>query len=135
MGEGFSAQAARSAVERAQRCGYVDDARYAAAYVRAHQRKGWGRAKIARGLGERGVDPACIEGYPETFFGADDELGRAQEALAGKRIPPTKPVEKLARFLIGRGFSPSLALRAAKERVACDEAAVASDGLQRDAIV
>ena len=119
IGEGFSAQSVGVALERARVCGYIDDARYGATYVRTHQRKGWGRSKIERGLEERGIDPACIDGYPESFFGMGEEMLRAQEALASKRIPETKPVEKLARFLIGRGFAPSLALRVAKERVTC----------------
>ena len=121
-GEGFSAAAANEAVARACELGIVSDARYAEAFVAAKLRAGWGRARIERALGENGVDPfACLEGYPDTFFAVDSETDRARELLSKRSLPAKNPVEKFARFLVGRGFDGATAFRVAREEVASRE--------------
>ena len=89
--EGYPAEASQAAVDKAKRCGVISDTRYAQAFVNSKTRAGWGKARISREL-ER--------------FG----LSRA--------IPSKNPTEKIARFLMGRGFATGLSLRVAKEVVA-----------------
>jgi regulatory protein len=119
--EGFAPAACERAVRRAQRSGIVDDARYAAAFVRSKLRAGWGRAKIEGVLRREGVDLAFVEGYPEELFTADDEEARARALLAHRAVPAKDPVNKLVRHLVGRGFSTGVAFKAARERAAASE--------------
>ena len=115
--EGFPREVARSATRRARACQLVDDARFAETLIRAKLRAGWGRQRIERALAQEGVDPSCVPGYPEEFFAEDGEEQRAWQALLRKPVPERNPEQKLARFLVGRGFSPGLALRLARRRV------------------
>ena len=113
---------ALQATERAIRCGIVDDRRYAEVFIATKIRAGWGKSRIERELSLRRVDPYLLEGYPDAFFDVDDERDRAWALLERKPVPSKNPVEKLARFLVGKGFAPGLALSLAKRRVAeCGE--------------
>ena len=115
--EGFPRDVARTATQRARTCQLIDDARFAETFIRAKLRAGWGRQRIERALAQEGVDPSCAPGYPEEFFASDSEEQRAWAALQRKPIPERNPEQKLARFLAGRGFPPSLSLRLAHRRV------------------
>ena len=117
MEEGFSADQARRAVERAQRCAIVDDARYARSFINAKLRAGWGKSRIERELSQVGlsIQDAGHESFEE--LAGDGEYERALEQARKKRVSDKNPVEKIARFLVGRGFSSSVALKAAKEVV------------------
>ena len=88
---------------------YVDDARYAEAYVRDKYRfNKWGRMKIAQGLRMKGIDRDTIEGA----MGAIDEqeyLSILRDLLKAKRKSTKGKSDyeingKLARFATGRGF-------------------------------
>lgn len=118
MDEGFSADQARRAVERAQRCAIVDDARYARSFINAKLRAGWGKSRIERELSQVGlsIQDAGQESFEELAGGGEYE--RALEQARKKRVSEKNPVEKIARFLVGRGFSSFVALKAAKEVVA-----------------
>jgi regulatory protein len=118
--EGFSADACVQALRRAERAGIVDDARYAESFVRSKVRSGWGRTKVEDALRRADVDPFVLEGYPGAYFAPDDEEERARALLARKPVPAKNPVEKLARHLVGKGFSVGLAFRLARERVERD---------------
>lgn len=115
--EGFPRPCAHEAVERARRCLLVDDARFAGSFVRSKTRAGWGRERVARELRRLGVDDADMEPALDENLPIDDELTRARELLARRRVPDTNPVPKLARFLVGRGFTSSVAFSVARERV------------------
>ncbi len=118
LGEGFSSDVVSSALERAISCSVVSDGRFAESYVATKLRSGWGRARIERGLAESGVDPyLCLEDYPEAYFDTDNEAERARSLLAKRALPAKNPVEKFTRFLAGRGFELSTALRVAREEV------------------
>lgn len=118
---GVSRSVARQAMERAIRCGMVDDRRYADAFIAAKVRAGWGKSRIERELSLRHVDPYLLEGYPDAFFEVDEERNRAWALLECKPVPSKNPVEKLARFLVGKGFAPGLSLSLAKRRAAGDD--------------
>ncbi|MBS5478297.1 MAG: RecX family transcriptional regulator [Coriobacteriia bacterium] len=115
--EGFPTAVARRAVDRARSCQLVDDARFAETFIRVKLRAGWGRQRIERALDQEGIDPHIVTDYPEAFFSDGTEEQRAWEALLRKPVPERNAEQKLARFLAGRGFSPSLCLRLAKKRV------------------
>lgn len=115
--DGFDAPHIDDAINRACACGLIDDCRYAESFITSKMQVGWGKARIERELERAGVDPCDVLGYPEAFFDVDDEEERATELLMKKSIPSKNPVEKLARFLIARGFDTSLSLRLARKRV------------------
>lgn len=88
---------------------YIDDRRYAEAYVRDKYRfNKWGRMKIAQGLRMKGIDRETIE----TAMEAIDEqeyMNILRDLLKAKRRSTKGKSEyeingKLARFAIGRGF-------------------------------
>ena len=116
--EGYGKEEARRAVARAQRCGVVDDKRYAQAYVRAKVRAGWGKARIERGLGHAHLSLKDCDMAAGAELDAEQEFARALAAARKKRVPDKNPTEKLARFLAGRGYSMAISLRAAKQAVA-----------------
>ena len=118
--EGFDRAVATNAVGRATRYAIIDDKRFAEAFIGSKLRTGWGRRRIERTLAEQhGVDVGSFEGYPERYYGdTDTEEDRARALLAKKSVPAKNPVEKLARFLVTRGFDTGRAFRLAKERVA-----------------
>ncbi len=119
--EGFSPEQVRTAIERATRCGLVDDVRFAEAFVASKMRTGWGRARIERELSRCSVDPRqLLEGWPEAYSNRDEECERARNLLAKKPVPAKNPVDKLARFLITKGYDTACALTLARERVAQD---------------
>ena len=88
---------------------YVDDQRYAEAYVRDKYRfNKWGRMKIAQGLRMKGIDREAIE----TALEAIDEqeyMSILRDLIRAKRKSTKGKSEyeingKLARFATGRGF-------------------------------
>ena len=88
---------------------YVDDQRYAEAYVRDKYRfNKWGRMKITQGLRTKGIDREAIE----TALEAIDEqeyMSILRDLIRAKRKSTKGKSEyeingKLARFATGRGF-------------------------------
>ena len=91
---------------------YVDDQRYAEAYVRDKYRfNKWGRMKIAQGLRIKGIDNETIS----EAMGAIDEaeyLSILRDLIKAKRKSTKGKSDyeingKLARFATGRGFEYS----------------------------
>lgn len=119
--EGFAPGQAAEAVERAERCGLVSDERFSEAFVASKARAGWGRERIERELARQGGEPPR-GGAAERLLSPESERERAWAAVSRRPVPAARPVEKLARFLVGRGFSAEVALGAARRRV--DEAGV-----------
>ena len=88
---------------------YIDDCRYAKAYVRDKYRfNKWGRIKIAQGLRMKGIDSETIN----NAMGAIDEdeyLGILRDLIKAKRKSTRGKNDyeingKIARFAVGRGF-------------------------------
>lgn len=128
--EGFDIPTATAAVQRAERYAIIDNARFAETFIHAKLRSGWGRHRIERALEDQhGICVSALCGYPESFYGdSESEEERARALLAKKAVPIKNPVEKLARFLVGRGFSMGCAYRLAKQRAAEAEAAIEGQG-------
>ena len=88
---------------------YIDDRRYAEAYVRDKYRfNKWGRIKIAQGLRMKGIDTETIK----SAMGAIDEeeyMDILRDLIKAKRRSTRGSSEyeingKLIRFATGRGF-------------------------------
>lgn len=114
--QGLSETLARDIADRLERDGFIDESRYARAFARDKLRYSrWGRLKIraalqARKLSRTDIDAAleaiCTEEYTEAF-----------EAAARSRLrsldneEPRARREKLARFLLSRGFETETVIR------------------------
>ena len=96
---------------------YVDDERFARAYVRDKFRfDHWGRRKIELTLRRKRVDADVIADALEEID-ADDYMAMLRKLLAYKArsLPDAGAYEnrvKLMRFAIGRGFEPQLVVKA-----------------------
>lgn len=112
--DGFPAEVADEAVERACACGLVDDVRYADVLVRSRLAQGKGVAGIERELAELGIDASGLE----ELAVADDhdaELARAL-ALLDRKPPRAKNKREAAyRRLMQKGYGSSVASSAARQ--------------------
>lgn len=115
--EGYPAGASQAAVDKAKRCGVISDARYAQAFVNSKTRSGWGKARISRELERFGLSLEDAGDVALDSLTQDREYERALAAASRRAIPSKNPTEKIARFLMGRGFATGLSLRVAKEVV------------------
>lgn len=114
--DGFSAQEAEHALERAHACGLVDDQRYAEVLIRSRIAQGKGREGIRCELERSGIDVAGVPGWPEEFFD-DDASSEVERALAllRRKPPRAKDVRSAAfRRLVSKGYSYQLAYDAAR---------------------
>ena len=92
---------------------YIDEQRYARAFVRDKFRfSEWGRVKIAQALYQKHIAPAYID---EAMEEIDDEdyretlcklIKAKRRSVKGRSDYEVKG--KLARFAIGRGFEPGI---------------------------
>ena len=114
-------QAERQGVlERLVKERFIDDGRYAEAYVREKSRlSGWGARKIAMQLRQKGVSQAIID---EALgqLDSDVELPRLVEKLR-RKIRTTKYTSdyelrgKLMRYALSLGFDYDIAQRAVED--------------------
>lgn len=116
--EGYPAEASQAAVDKAKRCGVISDTRYAQAFVNSKTRAGWGKARISRKLERFGLSLEDAGEEALDSLTQDREYERALAAASRRAMPSKNPTEKIARFLMGRGFATGLSLRVAKEVVA-----------------
>ncbi|MBV8853260.1 MAG: regulatory protein RecX [Sinobacteraceae bacterium] len=104
--KGFSADAARSAIDALQAERLLNDERYAENYVRYHAGRGHGPVRIARELGGFGVAAAVIEG---ALAVGPDWRRLAREVRTrkfGDELPGSLAEKaRQGRFLQYRGFS------------------------------
>ncbi len=100
--------------------GWLDDRRFAAEFVLARARRGYGRERVraelaARGVAEEDASAALRDGYP-----AEEEGGCALLAARKKEKTLARAGRRgeaaLARFLRGRGFSSGAIALALRER-------------------
>lgn len=116
--DGYAEASRSEALERAVACGLVDDARYAAAFVRSKVSAGWGERRIAQALSRKGIEPGDVEGWPEEFLDPEGEASRAAALLERRRLPERDAYGKLMRFLLSRGFPAGVARQAVERRLA-----------------
>lgn len=104
---------AETVLARLRSEGYVDNQRFAEAYVSGKFRiKHWGRHKIRQGLKYKGLDTELISWALSSV--TDQEYLDSMEELAEKKMRTLGPIKdfqteiKLQRFLISRGFEVEL---------------------------
>ena len=106
----FTQEEMEDIVGSLQKDRFVDDARFANAYVRDKARFAkWGRVKIAYNLKALGVDASIINEALDgnaSLFGGDMlvKLLEARYRSMDKCATVEKKREKLLRFALGRGF-------------------------------
>ena len=117
--DGFDEAVAEAAIERACRCGMIDDLRYAEMLVHSRINQNKGLASIKRELEDLGIDPDTVEAlceYEETHD-AQDEAERALLVLQ-RRPPRAKNIRESAyRKLVQKGFSSTIASQVARKYV------------------
>lgn len=113
--KGFDPETIESALVRLEELGLIDDAAFAAQWVRERSSSKGGRA-LESELTQKGVDPEVIS---EALSGAGDETKRADE-LAGRYLrrvaskPPQKQAAAIQGMLLRRGFGFEVAMQAAR---------------------
>jgi len=126
MGWGVSRADAESVVEQLVDEGFIDNRRFAMAYVRQQaESAGWGQRKIALAMMRKGIDRedvaealSCID--PGVWMQVATSLAMAKWRSLGRPLDYEARV-KVFRYLAGRGYDSTTineALRALKER--CD---------------
>ena len=103
---GFDPAAAAPALSELQEAGYLDDRRYAEAWVRSRlKRRPEGYPRLAAGLARRGVDRKTIASVLETLF-TEEESEKALAKAAEKILKRGDVDETTAlRKLTALGFS------------------------------
>ena len=107
--DGYPSDVVKSVVERMVEVGVLNDSRYADVFIRSKISSGWGELRIERELSRRGVDVETLDGWPDSYFDATNEAERAYELASRRRFSGRDPYVKAVRYLIGRGFSYSVA--------------------------
>lgn len=111
----FTEQATNEALERALRCGYLDDGRFADGFIRSRLRAAKGVDGIVRDLKMHEIDAYTIPGFPDTFL--EEQGSQFDNALRLlQRKPPRAKNRQQAAYakLIRNGFSSAIASSAVK---------------------
>ena len=118
-GSGFAEAEITLTLDELIELGYVDDRRYARLFVEDKRNlEQWGRERIMRSLGERGIDRDIAErALAEVGDGPDEELDRACALLTQRFTRP--PVDRRDRerafgVLVRKGFGSELAADAVR---------------------
>ncbi len=105
-------------LDRLEREKYIDDARYARAFVSDKFRfDHWGRIKIRQALRLKGVDALCIEDALAETIVEDDYRLALLDFIAAKRRSTKADSDyalkqKVARSALSRGYEPQLVFAA-----------------------
>lgn len=111
----FEPETVEAALVRLEELGLIDDAAFAAQWVKERSSAKGPRALEAE-LAQKGVDPEVIS---EALGDSGDEAKRADE-LAGRYLrrvankPPAKQAASIQGMLLRRGFSLDVAIQAAR---------------------
>lgn len=123
---GLSDADARGVLERLIRERFIDDGRYAAAYVREKMRfSGWGERKIRAALRAKSIAPKIIDEAMSQMV-PEDNASRLRDMLQKKAAKTTSRdlydlKGKLVRFAIGRGFDLEDVLEVVEEIIRARE--------------
>lgn len=115
----YTERAIAESLERALRCGYLDDVRFAEGFIRMRLRASKGINGIVRDLKGHQIDAYAIPGFPDVFLEEQgSQLDNAIRLL--ERKPPRAKNKKQAAYakLIHNGFSSSVASSAVKTWIA-----------------
>jgi regulatory protein len=131
---GASDDVARRVLDRVEEVGLVDDAAFAAGWVRSrHQTRGLSRRALAHELRSKGVDDETA-GAALAELDGDDER-RAAEQLVARRLrsvrglPRQKQVSRLAGMLARKGYGTAVAMSVVLAALDADDLS-AGDGFE-----
>jgi regulatory protein len=116
--KGHSPEAARHAVERAQRAGLLDDERFARQFIETRTARGRGPLRLRRELAGMGVDRGLADRLLAEALGSEGEetarIGQLVERRLDQLRGLPRPVvrRRLLGFLTRRGFAGSGGLAA-----------------------
>jgi regulatory protein len=118
----FPHDAIDAAVERLRREKWLDDSRFAAAFVRTRLRKGVGRLRIKRELQAAGVDSTTIAQALD-IPDHDDRAAamtsaRKRLAVLRRRDDDDAIRQKLVAYLFRQGYDSSMAIDVVREAMA-----------------
>lgn len=118
---GISPSDSDTIVRSLQRRRFVDDSRFAAAFVRDKYRFArWGRRKIEMALRQKRVDRDIIDEALDNID-EDEYIGILQHLLAAKaktlQLGEYADRQRLFRFGVTRGFEPQLVAKAIKAMI------------------
>lgn len=115
--DGYRNELIEERISRAVEVGLIKDSRFADVFIRSKIGMGWGQVRIKRELSLKGIDVSTLDGWPEDYFNDEDEYERCLEVAYRKRLTGKNDFEKIVRACVTRGFSSSMAFKAAKERL------------------
>jgi regulatory protein len=123
---------ARRVLDRFEEVGLVDDAAFAAGWVRSrHQSRGLSRRALAHELRAKGVEDDTAQEALAELDGEDER--RAAEQLVARRLrsmrglPRDKQLSRLAGLLARKGYGSALALQVVREALDADDAEADGD--------
>ncbi|MBT8338953.1 MAG: regulatory protein RecX [Desulfatitalea sp.] len=123
---GFDTGQIALAIDECIRLNYLDDASFCDTVVRHQRRKGYGRARIAQLLNEKGVakshiDDCLVRYCDESAQYADCRAlsQKKKQRYLGKGAPAFCR-QKLFRFLTRRGFSSTIVQRVVAECISAE---------------
>lgn len=125
--KGYSEETIKQVLTRLERAGWVDDAQFAALWVRQRaRRKKLGRDRLRWELHHKGIDRETAEAAVAAEVNDDSELVQARLVAAQARsqligIEPRKAARRLAGRLARRGFRSDLIWRVVRETFAGGE--------------
>ncbi|NYH76750.1 regulatory protein [Actinopolyspora biskrensis] len=130
---GVDSGTAHSVLGKFVDAGLVDDAAFAAEWVRSrHRQRGLGRRALEEELREKGVDDDALSAALDTLD-TDDEVSRARalvrRKLAGTAVTdPKVRMRRLMGMLARKGYGEALAFRVVREELeALDEEGALED--------
>jgi regulatory protein len=114
---------AERVLDRFEQVGLVDDAAFAAGWVRSrHQTRGLSRRALAHELRSKGIEDETAQQALAEVDGEDER--RAAEQLVARRLPSVrgfsrdKQLSRLAGMLARKGYGPAVALHVVREALA-----------------
>lgn len=114
--DGVNEDALNQALERACRCGYLDDMRFADVLIRSRLRAGKGLVGIVRELKEHDIDPESIPDFPHGYLERVPSQSDAAFALLCRKPPRAKNGKQAAYAkLIRAGYPSSIASEATRK--------------------
>ena len=132
--DGYPEVVASDVVVALQRTGLVDDERFARMMARVlTQIRGMGRARALRELASKGVDTELARASLYEALPPDAELEAAATLAHALAARPAATVDRIAARLARKGYSPAIALRAARAAFATLERDAADDAGEWDA--
>lgn len=117
---GYPEEVVDKAMEYVKSFGYIDDVRYASDYIRYHSSQGRGKNRIRMDLRAKGISDESFEkAWDENtelglIPGADEEIAKLLEKKHFDPDMERADKDKIAAFIMRRGFSAEDIFRAMK---------------------